>query len=350
MKRVFTVLLVFVLTLGLFSAHVAAAEPPKSAAELLNAAVLSPQKTGNPALDAKVEALLAGFRATAKDTYSLVKACYDYLIDFMRYEQNTPVRVLDIYMQSNGSFPLYVMHGAEYALNNGYGVCDDYTAAFVVMTRAIGLEAFNMGGQTRTTSGGFTGHAWAEICVNSVFYVFDAQLEDNVAKDGEVRYIYFCKTQAEMAERYKWDTESNASTVAGYRAAADSLPKPAPTPIFTPAPDVRVLYNGVEIPFDTTPMLEGSRVLVPMRAIFETLGATVTWDGEMQLVTAFYGEHIIAMFANEPEAFVAGEIVLMDVPPRIVNSRTLVPVRFIATALQKTIVWDGATKTVLITD
>ena len=43
---------------------------------------------------------------------------------------------------------------------------------------------------------------------------------------------------------------------------------------------ITVFIDGKQVEFDVPPMLNGGRTLVPMRAVFEALGAEVTWDND----------------------------------------------------------------------
>ena len=173
--------------------------PDASAKSILNSAKLNPQKTGYKVIDDKVEALLSQFRKEgAKDTYSLVKASYDWIIKNTSYGGNIKSDSVDAGQLLQKSFgnPSYatgeLVLGAYDVLFKGKGVCDDYTAAFVVITRAIGLDSYAYSGQTRKVGGGYTGHAWVEININGNNYIFDTQVEDNVAGTGNIRYLYFC--------------------------------------------------------------------------------------------------------------------------------------------------------------
>jgi hypothetical protein len=89
--------------------------------------------------------------------------------------------------------------------------------------------------------------------------------------------------------------------------------------------------------------------MVPMRAIFEELGATVDWDGATQTVTGIRGNTTVVMRINERVMYVDGREVTIDVPPSLINGRTLVPVRVIAEGLGMGVVWDAASRTVIIT-
>ena len=57
---------------------------------------------------------------------------------------------------------------------------------------------------------------------------------------------------------------------------------------------VKVMFNGKALSFDTPPIFDNDRVLVPFRAIFEAFGADVYWDGETQTVTAETEENLFS--------------------------------------------------------
>lgn len=111
---------------------------------------------------------------------------------------------------------------------------------------------------------------------------------------------------------------------------------------------VTVTLNGKKIIFDQQPIIVDGRTLVPLRAIFEELGATVDWDGNTQTVTSTKGEVTISMTIGKAEMYKNGKLITLDVVPQIVNGRTLVPVRAIAESFNIKVDWDGATSTVLL--
>lgn len=155
--------------------------PANIAESLLNSVTLHPQKTGDKLLDSLVESILAKITSPNMSTYEKVKACYDYAINNFSYGQG------------NGGG--WGIKGWAYdVLTANVGVCSNYSSAFAVMTRAIGLETYLQGGQTSSSRGGYTGHTWCIIMINGVPYVFDPQVEDNIAKGGPIYYYKFCKT------------------------------------------------------------------------------------------------------------------------------------------------------------
>ena len=114
-------------------------------------------------------------------------------------------------------------------------------------------------------------------------------------------------------------------------------------------PIVTVTYDGKKIGFDQIPIIENGRTLVPLRAIFETLGATVDWDGATQTVTATKDSTKISLTIDNTLASKNSENISLDVPAKIVNGRTLVPVRFIADCFGVGVDWDAVMQRVVLT-
>ena len=111
---------------------------------------------------------------------------------------------------------------------------------------------------------------------------------------------------------------------------------------------IKVLLDGKELTFDVPPQLINSRTMVPMRKIFEAMGATVEWNGETQTVTATKDDITVIMQIDNTVIKVNGESISLDVPPQLVDSRTLVPARAVAESLKAKVDWNGETSTVII--
>lgn len=88
--------------------------------------------------------------------------------------------------------------------------------------------------------------------------------------------------------------------------------------------------------------------LVPLRAIFEAIGATIDWDGQTQTVTATKDETTIKLKIKDEKATKNGENVNLTTPAQIIGSSTYVPVRFIAEAFGSQVNWDETTESVYI--
>ena len=112
--------------------------------------------------------------------------------------------------------------------------------------------------------------------------------------------------------------------------------------------NITVKIDGQQIIFDVQPQLINNRTMVPLRAIFESLGATIEWNGDTQTVTSTRGTTTISLTINSTKMYVNGESKTLDTPACLVGGRTLVPVRAISEAFGTTVTWDGATSTVII--
>ncbi len=111
---------------------------------------------------------------------------------------------------------------------------------------------------------------------------------------------------------------------------------------------IRVLLHGKEIAFDVPPQIINSRTMVPLRAIFEALGASVEWDGKTRTVTSVKEDVTIQLTIEDATMHVNDTTVTLDTPACIVDSRTLVPVRAISEAFGILVEWFGDQQTVAL--
>ena len=115
------------------------------------------------------------------------------------------------------------------------------------------------------------------------------------------------------------------------------------------ATDIRVTLNGDELTFDVAPQIIDDRTMVPMRAIFEAMGAEVEWDSDTQTITATQGDTIIIMQIDNAAMSVSRQTIELDVGPMLIDGRTLVPVRAVAEGLDADVWWDAGARTVVVT-
>lgn len=120
--------------------------------------------------------------------------------------------------------------------------------------------------------------------------------------------------------------------------------------IEAPHRDIKVLLNGEQLYFDQPPIIKEDRTLVPLRAIFEALGANVDWNQDTQTVTANKDEINISMTIGSNTMQKNNSSITLDVSAQIVNDRTLVPARAIAEAFGCNVEWNGDEQTVTITN
>ncbi|MHB1394825.1 MAG: copper amine oxidase N-terminal domain-containing protein [Clostridia bacterium] len=111
-----------------------------------------------------------------------------------------------------------------------------------------------------------------------------------------------------------------------------------------------IIADGRIIKFDTPPVIKNDRTLIPVRALSEGFGATVDWNPEEQKVTITKDATQIVLQLNNNIVNVNGVEVAIDAAPETINSRTVVPFRFIVETLGLKVNWDSETGTVEIQD
>lgn len=112
--------------------------------------------------------------------------------------------------------------------------------------------------------------------------------------------------------------------------------------------NIKVFLNGNEIAFDTPPQQINDRTMVPMRAIFEAMGAQIEWSEVDAKVTANKGDVTIIMQIGSNAFIKNGIASYIDAAPVLIDGRTLVPVRVIAESFGAEVGWEEASRTVSI--
>lgn len=120
------------------------------------------------------------------------------------------------------------------------------------------------------------------------------------------------------------------------------------SPTVFAADDITVYLNEDELTFEQPPIIQNNSTLVPFRAIFESLDMVVQWFGDEQRVTAQKDDLTITLFINQNTMYVNGTSVELNTPPIILNDFTLVPLRAVSESAGAKVIWDGNTRTVYI--
>lgn len=462
-------LLSFVLIFSMMMESLCCVAQAADMKSLINSAPLTPAR--NELYGNRVDEILKECGYGKEDTYTVFKNCYLWLINNVRYRTaDDPYSLMSAVM----SFTIdqsYINAQAYAPLYEGYGVCNEYAGALYIMAQAIGLKPYYCTGETRKKGGGYTGHAWVELRLGGQLYVFDAQLEDNVASGGTVKYHYFGKTRKELGGshildedafrefkhangyleierpepvystditlfidgypmnvynvdgvlyvfandlknygfRTKWDginrtlyvvytgkgTHENKDYVSstssnkiigtaynsdvkvflnemefeclgmndkmmvslGFLKMFGELDPNADMSKFyleckntaTIPGEVKVTIDGEKINFDQPPVIKDGRTLVPLRAIFEAMGAEVKWNDKTKEIKAVKDNRIIELKMDSPFIYVNGVKKVLDVPAQAIIGRTMVPARAIAEAFDCDVTWNKEIQTVEIT-
>lgn len=117
-------------------------------------------------------------------------------------------------------------------------------------------------------------------------------------------------------------------------------------------PDVTVTFNGEPVDctlYGQNAIIVNDRTLVPLRAVFEAIGAEVEWDEPTRTVTSYREGNTVTLTIGEKILYKNGQAIPLDVASQIINDRTVVPVRAVAEAYGVNVDWDGETYTVILT-
>ena len=129
----------------------------------------------------------------------------------------------------------------------------------------------------------------------------------------------------------------------------DGISASRTTPVKISLIEISVILDGRPLTFDVPPMIVNGRTMAPLRAIFEALGATIDWNQKTQAVTAKKGDTVIELRVGDASPIVNGKVVPIDQPSIVVNGRVLVPLRFVAEAFGVKVDWRRETWTAVIT-
>ncbi|WP_099190757.1 stalk domain-containing protein [Tepidibacter mesophilus] len=111
---------------------------------------------------------------------------------------------------------------------------------------------------------------------------------------------------------------------------------------------IKVILNNKALHFDVNPTIVNGRTLVPVREIFEALDCKVGWDEKSKTVIATKGDTYISLTVDSNYGVKNGEKIQLETPAKIINGKTMVPLRFIGESLNASILWDDKTKTISI--
>ena len=116
--------------------------------------------------------------------------------------------------------------------------------------------------------------------------------------------------------------------------------------------DISVSVNGKAVDFsaydNVLPYIESDRTLIPIRALAENMGFTVEWDDATRTVMVKGGNTEITLVIDSDKATVNGEEKVLDVPARITNDRTFIPLRFVSENMGATVDWNDADRSITI--
>jgi len=122
-----------------------------------------------------------------------------------------------------------------------------------------------------------------------------------------------------------------------------------PSAVHAQGQQINVTVDGESINFmGQRPIEQAGSVLVPLRGVFERLGAQVAYDSGSRTILAVRGNTSVSLPLGSRNAVVNGQIRPLSQPAQVINGTTLVPLRFVSEALGANVEWNGGTETVVI--
>ena len=116
------------------------------------------------------------------------------------------------------------------------------------------------------------------------------------------------------------------------------------------ADDIKIYVDGERVDSDVSPFIDqNSRTMVPLRFIAESMGAYVDWSVGSEKITIKTKASLITLAIGSKQAVADGKTVALDTQPVIKNARTMVPLRFIGEQLGSTVSWNVKEQAVYIT-
>ncbi|MBN7772318.1 WG repeat-containing protein [Clostridium aminobutyricum] len=138
------------------------------------------------------------------------------------------------------------------------------------------------------------------------------------------------------------DPDSGANARVGYFKIPDTFSEKKG------AKPITVYVDGIELYFESEPVIKNQSTMVPMRKFFEVLGAEVKWDNKTRTATASMNGKEIRVSIGSEEAYIDGSKIQLLAAPFIQDDITLVPLRFVSENSGADVRWDGDARRVMI--
>ncbi|MNJ34361.1 hypothetical protein D3C77_290710 [compost metagenome] len=138
-------------------------------------------------------------------------------------------------------------------------------------------------------------------------------------------------------------TKNNSSTKTNTNHK-NTVPKKAYTTV-----DITLIVNGHVVPLDQKAVSVNGTVLIPLKNMFDALGATIEWDQATKKITAAKDDTIIELTVDSTAARKQDKQLTLQAKPIVINGYTMVPARFAAESFDADVDWDPQSSTITIT-
>jgi hypothetical protein len=182
--------------------------------------------------------------------------------------------------------------------------------------------------------------AWSPLAMDLETNEFD--LEVSAVRPGS----YYVRVQVTDGVNTSEDVSEQSFTV----KASEAKGQAADVVMWIGSQQMKVAGQSREIDpgRGTAPVIVGDRTLVPIRAIIEALGGTVEWEEATSKVTMHLGSSTVELWIDSPVGRVNGQEKSLDVPAKLINDRTMVPIRFVSENLRCQVDWNESEQSVSI--
>lgn len=152
-------------------------------------------------LEAAVNYVCDNLISSGMSEYQKARKLHDFLVKYATY---------DIYNYDNGTIP-FLSYTAYGVLINGVGVCEGYSHAYQLLTKAAGLNTICVSGRGKSER-----HGWNMINISGQWYHVDVTWDDPVPDTGGVRHDYFLISDSRMSADHSWDRDKYPASPVSY--------------------------------------------------------------------------------------------------------------------------------------
>ena len=114
------------------------------------------------------------------------------------------------------------------------------------------------------------------------------------------------------------------------------------------AEPVHLFVNGERLEPAMPPIIFSGTTVVPARAVFEKMGAKVLWDPGTKQVYVSSASIKMTLKINSQDVDVDGHNEKIEIPAKVINGSTMIPLRFVSEKLGMKVGWNQASRTINI--
>lgn len=250
---------------------------------------------------------------------------------------NDTVAAAAEYTESTTPRSVFSAYGA---LINGRAVCQGYALSAHLMLTMLGLPARIVEGYA-----GSVPHAWNLVRSGSSWRHVDVTWNDQMMDMGGDGAKYTLVDDGFMTqERHAWSApDYTADKNLEWVRAREKLHSHEMRFVIG---DSNFKLDGMEIQLDRnapslSPVITDGRTMLPARSLVEFMGGIVEWTASSKKVTITYKDRRVELVVGSSTAHIDGRAVKLDVAPQLINGFTMVPLRFVAEALDCEVSWSG---------